>query len=514
MTTITRWVSALALAMVTGCPATSDPAGDGGRVVDVGADALAADSGTGSDAGPPGCTNDDECDDGSACATDCTADMCVLSSGSCRHTVTPALCPVGESCNAATGCCEAGRPCATSTDCEDDDPCTVAETCEPAARVCTFRPLDGDVDGDPPRVCGGGDCDDSNPMVFSGADERCNGSDDDCDTRIDESADAACGERRECRDARCECAAPYMNCGGFCEDVSTSTVNCGACGASCRGGACNAGVCTCPVGQTLCPGAGCVDVGASATHCGSCGRACAWNEGCRAGTCASCYAAGGPCCDGTSVGSDDFCGPAESLTCVGDTCEPCGGAGQACCFYSATGEYCPVSVDLSCVDHVCSCPVGQMACDGTCIDTTYDPMHCGSCTRACTASQSCISGACVTCGVEGAICCGTDPSCGSGLLCVDRCRRAATCDVFAQTGCRAGEACYASYYGTYCAPAGSGVRGAVCTADGDCAPGSGCTDVLRDRLCRPYCDTVDGVPGCLSGERCGTTGVGSIGICR
>ncbi|MCB9780516.1 MAG: putative metal-binding motif-containing protein [Alphaproteobacteria bacterium] len=49
-------------------------------------------------------------------------------------------------------------------------------------------PLDADGDGSP----AGEDCDDDDPAVFPGAEERCNGADDDCDGDIDEgAADAA-----------------------------------------------------------------------------------------------------------------------------------------------------------------------------------------------------------------------------------------------------------------------------------------------------------------------------------
>jgi hypothetical protein len=55
--------------------------------------------------------------------------------------------------------------------------------------------LDGDVacsdsdgDGQDDASCGGTDCDDSDALVFSGATERCNGLDDDCDGTPDEGA--------------------------------------------------------------------------------------------------------------------------------------------------------------------------------------------------------------------------------------------------------------------------------------------------------------------------------------
>jgi hypothetical protein len=48
--------------------------------------------------------------------------------------------------------------------------------------------VDVDADGEASLAAGGSDCDDRDPAVFSGAVERCNGVDDDCDGRIDADA--------------------------------------------------------------------------------------------------------------------------------------------------------------------------------------------------------------------------------------------------------------------------------------------------------------------------------------
>ncbi|MBZ0117814.1 MAG: putative metal-binding motif-containing protein [Sandaracinaceae bacterium] len=259
---IACWLAGLAALALAACgdAAMSDrDASSPG--MDAGApDAPAVDAAS-DDAGPSGCASDDECDDG----IDCTVDTCVTATGGCRHAVTPASCPVGESCNLLAGGCDPGPPCATSVDCEDDDPCTTLEACDPAARVCTYRPLDGDRDGDPPRVCGGGDCDDSDADVFLGAEELCNSSDDDCDGTVDEAAGASAlcvDPDRRCTDGRCECL-PEFTCASA-------------------------------------PGR-CVDTRSDPAHCGACDRACAAGDGCRDGTCAPCDVPGGPCCWGPTV---------------------------------------------------------------------------------------------------------------------------------------------------------------------------------------------------------------------
>jgi len=86
--------------------------------------------------------------------------------------------------------------CATRvTSCDDANPCTV-DACSPSDGRCTHAgPLDADHDGvfgkareGTPESCGGLDCDDDDPNVYTGAHELCDGKDDDCDGEIDEGA--------------------------------------------------------------------------------------------------------------------------------------------------------------------------------------------------------------------------------------------------------------------------------------------------------------------------------------
>jgi hypothetical protein len=42
-----------------------------------------------------------------------------------------------------------------------------------------------------------------------------------------------------------------------------------------------------------------------------------------------------------------------------------------------------------------TCTAPLVACNRACVDTTKDPLHCGSCTNACKAGESCVGGACV-----------------------------------------------------------------------------------------------------------------------
>jgi hypothetical protein len=356
-------VSALALA---GCPASTTPENDG-SVPSV--DGSSPDAQR-SDAGPPWCTSDGECAD----SVDCTTDTCVPTSGSCRHVVTPALCGAGESCDPVEGCTP-GRPCGTDTDCEDDDPCTVSERCDPAARVCTFLPLDGDGDGDPPRVCGGGDCDDSLSEVSSLDVENCaaNGVDNDCDGTVDESEGAAgCGAGQYCRDNRCVCSSgPEEPCRGMCPDYATDPNNCGLCGTVCGSGSCSAGVCLCPTGETACAVGRfeCFDLSSDPNHCGSCDTVCPTGASCAGGTCGC--PGGGMVCDGacTDTMSDRV---------------NCGACGRICESGTCSAGRCMWS----------SCPTPFTTCGGVSTCTFYDPLNCGSCGTTCSPGEHCARGTC------------------------------------------------------------------------------------------------------------------------
>lgn len=108
----------------------------------------------------------------------------------------------------------------------------------------------------PPRywVATDGDCDDFDPTRYVGATERCDGVDNDCDSRIDEGADAACtlpGTVTSCEAGACviaECVDTFSDCDGDasngCEsNTRSSFAHCGSCNAPC-GDICSEGGCS------------------------------------------------------------------------------------------------------------------------------------------------------------------------------------------------------------------------------------------------------------------------------
>ncbi len=142
------------------------------------------------------CTVDEQCDDG----FDCTFDSCDMDLLRCRFVPDDAQCQNGIYCDGLEVCdnklgCILGEP----ITCSDGNPCNV-NTCDEANQECLSVPRDVDEDGDPDENCGGGDCNDADPLVSSLVEEVCaNGSDDDCDGTVDE-AECASPQNDTCLD--------------------------------------------------------------------------------------------------------------------------------------------------------------------------------------------------------------------------------------------------------------------------------------------------------------------------
>ena len=141
---------------------------------------------------------------------------------------------------------------AATIDCDDDDPTVFPnadEVCDGVDNDCDsavdegvgsvfYADLDGDLRGDPDTevfACepgeglaeNGDDCDDTNAAVYTGADEVCDGLDNDCDTEVDEDvgtvfyADADAdgyGDDATATEA-CEAPSGFTTVGGDCDDL-------------------------------------------------------------------------------------------------------------------------------------------------------------------------------------------------------------------------------------------------------------------------------------------------------
>lgn len=382
-----------------------DAAEAGGGGADGGGDADGAGGGGGGGGmgGSTSCGGLPSCDDGIACTKDvCQADACLhVPLGDDE----PGACKGTSWCDRTQGC--VGQPtCGTDQDCVAafaGDACKQAPKCDLSTSTCTFTWLDVDHDGHVTLACGGDDCDGSDPNVYPGATEICDGKDDDCDGSIDENA--TCPGLKQCTGGICAC--PVANtCGASCVDKATDPLNCGSCDNACPFGIpCTGGQCKCPASGQTCGGV-CVDTDTSTSHCGSCGHACGPGYTCSGGQCACANTVCGNACLDTSADVHN-----------------CG----------ACSKECPSGA--SCSNGQCNCPINQAACGAKCTDKKTDPNNCGACGTVCGGGRVCSNGTC-SCPSGKSLCngvcvdkesdpsnCGTcGTSCGAGACYLGQCQ--------------------------------------------------------------------------------------------
>lgn len=347
----TLMVCTTLLALLGGCGGDANPSPPDGSVE---RDAV-ANLDSAADARAPGtCSTSAECDD----RVQCTVDRCDMVAQRCEHRVDPSQCMGGQTCDPRRGCV-AGRACMGDANCMDTDPCTVNERCDPGSRVCIYDLFDGDGDREPPRSCGGQDCNDADNQIAPSARERCNGQDDNCNGRVDEEA-TDCGRGTTCRNGGCECtvtppeglmlgrvqlctprAGRSMT---ICTDVRTDSEGCGRMCETCPSGTrCMNGSCACPTtGEAYCMRSdfdsgprwenGCYNLNTNLNHCGRCGRLC----------------------------------PEGAARCEGGMCV--------------------------CRDGLARCTAGPSTV--FCADLQTDRGHCGFCFNACEGAEQCRNGSC------------------------------------------------------------------------------------------------------------------------
>jgi len=175
----------------------------------------------------------------------------------------------------------------------------------------------------------------------------------------------------------------------------------------------------CEIGYTNCGGGTCVDLNTDTEHCGTCNNTCDINEyccgcmGCRNHdndnmlTCGclmeECLEGYGCCTIAIGVEprcvelktDDNNCGTCNNQCLEGDIC--CGGN---CCV--------PMKCDIEngicyegrfCVNDL-SCSVGEMCCNGQCININNNNNNCGTCDNVCPEYNYCINGVCICCPCE------------------------------------------------------------------------------------------------------------------
>jgi len=435
---------------------------------------------------PEPCNEDVECADG----VPCTIDRC-RDGEFCEHLPQAELCESGETCLPALGCipeppdtCETGEDCTRGNecygtwscqpefgcqflappDCGDDDDCT-DDLCDVEAGMCSYAARDADRDGYGDAMCGADDCDDSVGSVYPGADEVCNGRDDDCDAAVDESCCTAgepcatsCGTMGT---TTCNpdgtagiCEPPAEVCNGIDDDCDGAPDN----GFMCRAG--ESEVCT----------TGCSSMGMR-----TCDTSCSW-EACVAPA-ESCNGADDDC-NGT-VDDGFACVLGSSSSCA----TACGSTGTRDCLGDCSLDSCvPPAEVCNGVDDDCdAAPDDGFDCvRGT---TASCMTSCGS-TGSRTCRNSCTYGACAP-PAEG--CTGVDDDCDG------RIDEASECTAGMMRSCT-----------TSCGSTGAETCGGGCTYGSCVPPTEVCNGVDDD--CDGACD--DGVGMCCAGSSVDCTSLG------
>jgi hypothetical protein len=229
--------------------------------------------------------------------------------------------------------------CETNQDCTDLDPCTT-DRCE--SGFCVHATRDDDQDGHVATDCGGDDCNDFNPNVFSGHLENCyDGADNDCNG-VTDCADPACWAVKDCG-----CRPIPEICDNQWDDDCDGLVDCFD--PDCQG----TRVCSC-----------------SRTEVGRCGNG--FDDDCDGATdCADPDCAGDPVCACRAI--PEVCGDKRDNDCDGliDCADPdCAQTASCACVPPGQPEICNDGMDNDC-DGLADCA------DPGCFLSSY----CAQCTQ-------------------------------------------------------------------------------------------------------------------------------------
>lgn len=358
------------------------------------------------------CGVDKECHIGCENHAGCTTGVCESTTHRCTGCTSNADCSLGTVCDAATRVCIPG--------CDDALACPTGFTC--CASACVNLYLDEGNCGSCGTSCSrpnaGVECREATCVIQS-----CREGFSDCNHKALDGCEAdllaqstncgacgyVCSESLVCRSGACAsaaCSAGFVDCDGTpsngCEtNVERDVKNCGSCASVCSTvngtPSCTAGSCTmtCNSGWGDCdnnPNDGCEsDLATNAAHCGRCDVSCSNDHGsadCADGKCVPNCGTGFGDCDGVPANGCE----SPLLTDANN----CGKCSNVCSLPHAIAA-CTTG---SCT--VASCAAGWADCngiadDGCEVNLQIDPLHCGTCSNACSTANgtaSCSLGQC------------------------------------------------------------------------------------------------------------------------
>ncbi len=353
------------------------------------------------------------------------------------------------------------------------------------------------------------------PCTFTSGTEVCNGVDDNCDGNVEEGYPCSVGAETTCTTV--------------CGSLGT-----GICGVDCA----VPGPDDCPLPEELCNGRDddcdtLIDEGFAPGSCGSCvpdctGRDCGLDPVCYV-SCGDCDPLAGevcnssgvcvcvPSCLGRTCGPDPICGTSCGTCGSGEICDvsghcvssctpdctgrACGndGCGGSCGTCSSPTPDCDMSGHCVCIPACSGRTCGSDGCTGSC-GTCTSPSWCDTSTGRCVCTPDCTGR---TCGDDG--CGGSCGTCGSGLICDSTYHCSSCletpCGLVPNCGCPSGQKCsLVTGPARACVTAGTGLKGASCTLDSECAAGLICVELPSDEgrsagACYPFCDSELDCPG-------------------
>jgi hypothetical protein len=210
----------------------------------------------------------------------------------------------------------------------------------------------------------------------------------------------------------------------------------------------------------------------------------------------ACGAAFGPCCPGASTdGGARACSLESRAVCSQGVCVPCAGSLSPCdgaCVDTQTnslhcgacGTHCPDGYECQSGSCRLACATGLTVCGGRCVSTLINPEHCGMCGNRCPATGN------------------AEPTCQMGTCGVSGCRAGyADCDRNPANGCETNTLTSVSDCGACGRACGGANRTPACT-NGVC--GGTCATGFAD------CDG-DAANGCETDTRANTDHCGACG---